>query len=116
MKENNARKYDEYSIWSFLERECRRQQKPVYFTLTSRKDIVGKQEYSFYKDNPSSKIWWGAKLNDDGIAIPGAIIFSFDKKKIYYLYRDYPHELTDEEKEIFDKENPFWVDFFKDRL
>ena len=38
---------------------------------------------------------------------------SFDKKKIYNLFADYPHNLTAEEKEIFDKENPYWCDFFK---
>ena len=41
--------------------------------------------------------------------------FTFDGKKIYNLFRDYPYELTAEEKEMFDKENPFWADFFKDR-
>ena len=42
-------------------------------------------------------------------------MFTFDKKKIYYLYTDYPNKLTPEEKEIFDKENPFWVDFFSEK-
>ena len=45
----------------------------------------------------------------------GHHLFSFDKKKIYNLFADYPHNLTAEEKEIFDKENPFWKDFFSDR-
>ena len=45
----------------------------------------------------------------------GHHLFSFDKKKIYNLFADYPHNLTTEEKEIFDKENPFWKDFFLDR-
>ena len=39
--------------------------------------------------------------------------FDFDKVKIYNLFADYPHNLTPEEKEIFDKENPYWCDFFK---
>lgn len=37
------------------------------------------------------------------------------KIKIYNLFKDYPYNLTSEEKEIFDKENPYWADFFKDR-
>lgn len=41
--------------------------------------------------------------------------FTFDGKRIFNLYRDYPHELSPEEKEEFDKTNPFWADYFKER-
>ena len=63
----------------------------------------------FYKDKPTNKIWWVDDPNDDGTPR-----FSFDKKKIYYLYQDYD-KLTPAEKEIFDKENPFWAKWFKER-
>ena len=42
----------------------------------------------------------------------GRMLFSFDGKKVYNLFRDYPHALSVEEKEIFDKHNPYWVKFF----
>lgn len=45
----------------------------------------------------------------------GLWIFSFNKKKEYNLFEDYPHNLTEEEREIFDKENPEWKEFFSDR-
>lgn len=45
----------------------------------------------------------------------GEMLFTFDGKKVFNLFRDYPHELTSEQKEVFDKANPFWADFFKDR-
>ena len=45
----------------------------------------------------------------------GSHLFSFDKKVVFNLFEDYPHNLTDEQKELFDKENPYWVDFFKSR-
>lgn len=61
------------------------------------------------KHNKSDKVWWG--FNDR----PGEFIFSFDKKTIYNLFRDYPEKLNAEEKTIFDAENPYWADFFKDR-
>ena len=64
----------------------------------------------FYKDCEESKVWWIDKID-----VRGAILFSFDQKKIYNLFRDYPHNLTEEEVRIFDSENPFWRDFFSDR-
>lgn len=45
----------------------------------------------------------------------GEMLFTFDGKKIFNLFRDYPHALTAEQKQIFDAENPYWADFFKDR-
>ncbi len=63
----------------------------------------------FYKENKDDTIWW---VND--LDTKGEFLFSFDKKKIYNLFADYPYNLTKEEKEIFDKENPYWAEFFKD--
>ena len=63
----------------------------------------------FYRNNVSDQIWWV----DNGKI--GVWEFSFDKRKIYNMFRDYPHELTKEQKRIFDEENPYWADFFKDR-
>jgi len=68
-------------------------------------------EDKFYKKNNEDTIWWVD--NHDEI---GKHEFSFDKKKIYNLFQDYPYNLTKEEKEIFDKENPYWKEFFKDRV
>ena len=45
----------------------------------------------------------------------GERLFTFDGKKIYNLFRDYPHELTPEQKEEFDAMNPYWAEFFEDR-
>lgn len=64
----------------------------------------------FYKQNENDEIWWTDELDT-----VGEFLFSFDKKKIYNLFADYPHNLTKEEKAIFDKENKYWKDFFKDR-
>lgn len=46
-----------------------------------------------------------------GEDVTGILAISFDKEKIYYLYRDY-NKMTDEEKAIFNAENPFWDEFF----
>ena len=64
----------------------------------------------FYKNNPSDAVWWVA--NPEKI---GEWLFSFDKKTVFNLFSDYPHKLTPEQKEIFDKENPNWKEFFADR-
>lgn len=64
----------------------------------------------FYKENEASKIWWIDKLDT-----VGEYLFSFDKKKIYNLFVDYPHNMTDKEVEIFDKENRYWKEFLSNR-
>lgn len=64
----------------------------------------------FYKKNDDDKIWW---INNKEQV--GEHLFTFDKKTIFNLFKDYPYKLTSEEKEIFDKENPYWADYFKDR-
>lgn len=64
----------------------------------------------YYKNNSTDKIWWV-----DDLEHKGRFLFSFDKKQVFNLFEDYPHNLTPEQKEIFDKENPYWKDFFKDR-
>ena len=69
------------------------------------------QNDRFYKNNPADKIWW----IDNSDTQLGVWLFSFDKEKIFNMFADYPHNLTPEQKEIFDKENPYWADFFKDR-
>ena len=65
----------------------------------------------FYKKHRADAVWWVYNLDT-----VGEWIFSFDKKQVFNLFADYPHVLTPEQKELFDKENPFWADFFKDRL
>jgi hypothetical protein len=64
----------------------------------------------FYKENPTDEIWW----IDTSYRV-GIFLFSFDKKQVFNLFADYPYKLTPEQKAIFDRENPFWRDFFIDR-
>lgn len=66
--------------------------------------------FEFYKNNPDDIIYWV-----DNTETIGEHLFSFDMKKIYNIFADYPHNLSPKEKEIFDRENPFWCDFLKDR-
>lgn len=78
--------------------------------MKNEKDyVIIIDEEGFYKRNPTDKIWW-KKSNTIGLWE-----FSFDKKTVYRLLRDYPHNLTREEKELFDKENPYWANALKDR-
>jgi len=79
---------------------------------------MNKQEYEQFqkngfvwvKNNPTDKISW-KQANEDNM------IFRFDDDPEieYFLFADYPWKLTKEQKEIFDRENPFWADFFSDR-
>ena len=64
----------------------------------------------WYKEEDTDVIWW----KDDPNTI-GEFVFSFDKATEFNMFRDYPYKLTEEQRRIFDKENPEWADFFKDR-
>lgn len=68
-------------------------------------------KYNFYKNEPDNKIYWVDNHNE----VIGEWLFSFDTNTVFNMFRDYPHNLTKEQKEIFDRENPNWADFFKDR-
>lgn len=64
----------------------------------------------FYKNNESDVIWWVEDFDDKGVWE-----FSFDKKIIFNMFADYPWKLTPEQKAIFDRENPKWAHFFRNR-
>ena len=67
----------------------------------------------FRKEKSTNRVYW---VDYIGEHVPlGEYRFSFDKKKIYNLFRDYPWAMTPEEVNIFDKENPYWANFFADR-
>lgn len=65
---------------------------------------------NFVKNNPTDKIWWV-----DNPDVVGEWLFTFDKKTIFNMFRDYPFILSPKQKAIFDEENPEWANFFKDR-
>lgn len=64
----------------------------------------------FYKENKTDKIWWVKNLGT-----VGEFLFSFDKKRIFNMFAEYPYALTAEQKKTFDEENQYWADFFKSR-
>lgn len=68
-------------------------------------DIEGYED--FYKDSESAKVWWTSKI--DAV---GELNISFDRKKIYNLFEDYPYNMTTEEVKIFEEEEPYWANFF----
>lgn len=68
------------------------------------------QSNNFIKNNADDKIWWVNNPESTGIWL-----FSFDRRKVFNMFADYPEKLTPEQKKIFDEENPYWADFFKDR-
>lgn len=70
-----------------------------------------KSNWAFYKNEEDDVIWWVDNSED----VIGEHLFTFDKKKIYNLFADYPNNMTAEEVAFFDKENPKWAEFFSDR-
>lgn len=71
---------------------------------------MAQDKINFVKNNPTDKIWWV-----DNPDVVGEWLFTFDKKTIFNMFRDYPFKLSPKQKAIFDEENPEWVNFFKDR-
>ena len=69
------------------------------------------QSDKWYKNEPNDKIWW-LDNSDEKV---GEWIFSFDNVHTFNMFADYPHNLTPEQKDIFDKENQYCANFFKDR-
>lgn len=65
----------------------------------------------WYKNKPSDKIWWLDNLDES----VGEWVFTFDNVHTFNMFADYPHKLSKEQKETFDRENPYWAEFFKDR-
>ena len=78
--------------------------------MLKRKGLVEVSNNKFYKNKKSDKISWVDNPEQIGVRL-----FSFDEKKVFNLFADYPHNLTPEQKKIFDEENPYWADLFKDR-
>ena len=72
---------------------------------------VASSDTVFFKHDPDDLIWWV----EYPMPKDGEWLFSFDKEKIFNMFSDYPWKLTPEQKEIFDRENPFWKNFFSDR-
>ena len=83
-------------------------------TDKEKKIRTGNSEPIFRKEREDDKIYWVTRFSESGI-IEGSLEISFDKKHIFNLWQDYPHKLTKEQKELFDKENPFWAEFFGHR-
>lgn len=68
-------------------------------------------KYVFYHQNEGDKIWWV----ESPIEKDGEFLFSFDRVTVFNLFADYPWNLTPEQRLIFDRENPYWARFFRDR-
>lgn len=49
----------------------------------------------FTKNKENNTIWWAENLDT-----VGEFLFSFDKKKIFNLFADYPDNLMKEQKNI----------------
>ncbi len=73
--------------------------------------MLNKNKGQWLKNKKSDQIWW--LDNPESV---GEWIFSFDKVHEFNMFEDYPYKLTPEQKVIFDKENPYWANFFKDRV
>ena len=63
---------------------------------------------TLFRKNRGDKVWW---VEEDDVY--GNMEFTFDKKKVYNLFRDYPEKLSVKEWMVFNEENPYWKNFFE---
>lgn len=83
-------------------------------TNKKNREFVDNVETIFQKKKETDHIYWVTRVRGIEIEV-GSLEISFDKKHIFNLWTDYPHKFTKEQKELFDKENPFWAEFFGHR-
>ena len=69
------------------------------------------EKFPLYKKRIFHKIQWVDFRGE----YYGLHVFTFDGDTFFNMYRDYPENLTEEQKKIFDKENPFWAKYFSKR-
>ena len=81
----------------------------------------GHNMYVFEKRNKKDKIYWvdhflsyKSKFDFED-RMMGELLVSFDRRRIFNLWCDYLWKFTPEQKALFDKENPYWANFFQDR-
>ena len=76
----------------------------------SNDKLLYEGKYKFYKENPHDKIYWVSVYDREG-----EFLVSFDRKTVFNIFSDYPWRFTPEQKALFDKENPYWANFFQER-
>lgn len=79
--------------------------------MTTIDQIDPEGKFSFVKNKDSDLIYWV----DNAKEKVGEWLFTFDKRRIFNMFADYPKALTAEQKAVFDSENPYWAKFFADR-
>lgn len=66
---------------------------------------MAKEKMTFRKNKEGDHVW----IVKTGYIGENAV--SFDKKKIFYLYEDYPQNFNKEQLEILIKEVPFLIEY-----
>lgn len=94
------------------DREIRKKEEAFERERAEREDrermLTSGEDRYYYRKKRDDSIRW---LKEKG----GEHKFSFDKETVFDLMTDYPDKLTPEQKEIFDKENPYWVKYFQNK-
>ena len=95
--------FDEEYLKKIASERERQEQERERLALEDRQRMLtsGGDRY-FYKKKRNDSVWW---LKESG----GDHKFSFDKETVFDLMKDYPDKLTSEQKEAFDRENPYWA-------
>lgn len=85
---------------------------------TNERCKSGKAYVEFYKSNKYGKIWnvsTGEIIGNELYLERGPYYFTFDKKKIYNFWTDFPQELTLDELRTFALEKPIMAKRLSDK-
>lgn len=65
----------------------------------------------------NAPVWRVVQVDEDGHqTLTGNFFFTFDKKKVFNAFRDYPDNLTYSQKQIFDENFPDWAELLASRV
>lgn len=75
-----------------------------------KNNLYNPEKDTIYKKHENDTVFW--VRHTEGAY--GRHVITFDKENFINLFTDYPQKLTPEQKEAFDRENPYWAEILNE--